>query len=235
MNASLLVRSARSPCRSRRYLPEPSERPLHHPPPGQDLEPPLPGRPPDHLGRAPERPPGPGQAPVGVSAHTSQTASRPGPPGRPPAWPRHVRHGGGRTITASSSPSVSTSRCRLRPTDFFPPSYPRAAACSVVLTAGCPPRRPTAWPAGPRPADLGPGGVVDAVPGAGLLPRPEVVEHDPVRRQVVGKARQTHPFRAWYRMALTTSRRVYLAGRPPAWGAGHRARSPPLAVVRSVG
>jgi hypothetical protein len=35
-----------------------------------------------------------------------------------------------------------------------------------------------------------------------------------------GKSRQTQPDRATYRMASTTSRREYFAGRPPGFGTG---------------
>lgn len=75
-------------------------------------------------GRCPPDPPRDGAA-VGTgvprSASTSWAPSR--------SWTL-----AGWTTTVSSSPSVSTRMCRLRPLTFLPPSYPWGPPCSVVLT-----------------------------------------------------------------------------------------------------
>src|SRR5947207_5760499 len=94
----------------------------------------------------------------------------------------------GVTITAHSSPRVSTATNRFRPTTFFPRVSPTRAAHlrrlhRLAVHDG---RRRLRLPAG-GPADVRPEPVVNLVPGAVLLPGPEVVEDDPVRRQVVGQ------------------------------------------------
>src|SRR4051794_16326923 len=94
----------------------------------------------------------------------------------------------GTTISAHTRPRVSTATNRLRPATLFPPVVPvRAAQLGPLhrLAVHDRHRRPRLLPGGPP--DLRPQGVVDAVPGAVGLPRPEVVEADAVRRQVVGQ------------------------------------------------
>src|SRR5438067_1335105 len=92
----------------------------------------------------------------------------------------------GTTTSAHSSPRVSTATNRLRPATFFPPVVPvRGTELGPLdrLTIDDRDGRLGVLPGGPP--DLLPQRVVDPVPGAVGLPRPEVVEHDPVRRQVV--------------------------------------------------
>src|SRR5215211_6494752 len=124
-----------------------------------------------------------------VSPHTTfsrLTAARsrsisPGPPAR--SWVS-----AGTTISAHSSPRVSTATNRLRPATFFPPVVPvRAAVLRPLhgLAVDDGDRRLRLLPGG-RP-DLRAEGVVDAVPGAVPLPEPEVVGDEPVARQVVGE------------------------------------------------
>src|SRR5207237_4990937 len=93
----------------------------------------------------------------------------------------------GVTTSAHRSPSVSTATNRLRPTTFFPRVGPaRAALLGRLHRLAVEDRgRGLGIPPG-RPPDLLPQGVVDPVPGAVPLPRPEVVERDPPARQVVG-------------------------------------------------
>src|SRR5436305_6716941 len=94
----------------------------------------------------------------------------------------------GTTISAQSSPRVSTATNRLRPASFFPPVVPvRAAVLGPLHGLAVHDRHRRLGPLAGGPPDLGPEGVVDRVPGAVLLPRPEVVEDDPVRGQVVGE------------------------------------------------
>src|SRR5215207_3842999 len=92
----------------------------------------------------------------------------------------------GVTINAQISPSVSTATNRLRPATFFPPVVPvRGTELGPLdrLTVHDRDRRLGVLP--DRLPNLLPEGVVNLVPGAVRLPRAEVVEHDPVRGQVM--------------------------------------------------
>ena len=92
------------------------------------------------------------------------------------------------TTAAMTIPSVSTTRCRLRPLTFLNASLPCGPPCSVVLTlwlsmiahAGA------LLPAGSPVADLGAQGVVDLRPSAVVAPLAEVVVAGAPGGQVVG-------------------------------------------------
>ena len=62
---------------------------------------------------------------------------------------------------------------------------------------------------------------MNAFPSIVLLPQAEVVKHDAIgAASRAANCARVQPLRATYKMALTTSRRGYLAGRPPGFGSG---------------
>src|SRR5262249_7328013 len=94
----------------------------------------------------------------------------------------------GTTSRAHSSPSVSTATNRLRPLIFFPRvEAARAALLGRLHRRAVEDGRGRLGLLAGLAPDLVAQGVVDPVPGAVPLPDPEVVEHDAVRRQVVGQ------------------------------------------------
>src|ERR1700755_496927 len=168
-----------------------------------------------------------------VSPHTTSsrfTAARSrsislGPPAR--SWVS-----AGTTINAHHRPRVSTATNRLRPATFFPPVVPvRAAQLRPLdrLAVHDRHRRLGRLPGGL--ADLGAEGVVDLVPGAVLLPPEEVVEHDPVRRQVVGQRPPHAPVAGLVQDGVDHLPAGVPGGPAARLGGGHvRLDQPPLAV-----
>ena len=94
----------------------------------------------------------------------------------------------GRTASPQIRPSVSTSRCRLRPATFFSPVVALGAAGLgrldrlAVEDAGAGGRLPPV-----QPPDLGPQGGVDLLPDALVPPGVEVVGDGLPGREVVGQ------------------------------------------------
>src|SRR3954468_24084013 len=91
--------------------------------------------------------------------------------------------------SAQTRPSVSTTRCRLRPTTFFSrivTAWPALLGRLHALAVEDRSRRLGRFPCLPPHAlaQLG----VQMFPGAVVLPLPEVMEHDPVGRQIVRQA-----------------------------------------------
>src|SRR5690606_36677622 len=87
------------------------------------------------------------------------------------------------------SPSVSTTICRLRPTSFFPPVEATWASLFGRLHAlrieDCDCRFGSLSRLLPHLlAELG----MNCFPGSILLPEPEVMKHNPVRRQIMWQA-----------------------------------------------
>jgi hypothetical protein len=142
----------------------------------------------------------------------------------------------GTTRSAHTSPRVSTATNRLRPASFFPPVVPvRAAVLGPLdrLAVEDRDRRPGPLPGGP--ADLGPQAVVELAPGAVLLPGAEVMEDDPVGRQVVGQGAPDAPVAGLVQHAVDDLA-AGVAGRPAARPGGrHEALDPPPLGVRQVG
>jgi hypothetical protein len=62
--------------------------------------------------------------------------------------------------------------------------------------------------------------VVHHVPGAVLLPAPNILVDDLPWGQVVGRRRQAHPLRRIYKMPFRISRLGYFSGRPPGLAVG---------------
>src|SRR5271169_4472511 len=90
--------------------------------------------------------------------------------------------------SAHNRPSVSTTICRLRPTTFFSrgvafrPALLGSFDRLAVEDRGARPRLVSGPLAHPLPQRI-----VNLLPGAVLLPMPEVMKHDPIRRQIVRK------------------------------------------------
>src|SRR5215468_416354 len=123
----------------------------------------------------------------------------------------------GTTSRAQINPRVSTATNRLRPTIFFPrvvAFWPALLGRLHRLAVENSRRRLGRFSR--LLADLVPHRIVNPVPGAVLLPGPEVVESDPIRWQVMG---QGPPSAA---VAGLVQDRVHdlapaIAGWPPAW------------------
>src|SRR3954452_12356475 len=100
----------------------------------------------------------------------------------------------GRTLASSSRPCVSTTRWRLRPFTFLPPSWPRGPPISVVSTDWLSMTEALGWGGA---ADLfahalAQGGV-DRLPQAARAPPAEVVEGRLPGREAVRQHPPRHP------------------------------------------
>src|SRR5215207_7744659 len=167
-----------------------------------------------------------------VSPHTTfsrLTAARSrsislGPPAR--SWVS-----AGTTIRAHSSPRVSTATNRLRPATFFPPVVPvRAAVLGPLDRLAVHDRHRRLRPLPGGRADLRAEGVVDAVPRPVRLPHPEVVDHDPVRREIVREGPPDAPVAGLVEDGVDHLP-AGVPGRPAArFGADIRLNQPPLSV-----
>src|SRR5262245_20988279 len=121
------------------------------------------------------------------SAHTRANRGSPSPTRRNTSTaPSQSVGAAGRTASPQISPSVSTSRCRLRPATFFPPVVPlRAARLGrlhglAIGHAGARRLLPVE-----ELADVPPEGVVELLPDALVAPGVEVVRHRLPRGEVV--------------------------------------------------